>query len=134
MLQRLRSSDYRLTAQRRAVAEVLNGVNVHLTADEIHERAVVAVPEISRATVYNTLHELAARGEIRELNLGGRSKRYDPNVSPHHHLVCDSCAAVFDVQHNIAATELPAAERHGGSVSRSEIVHYGTCAACSPAS
>ena len=49
-----------MTAQRRVVAEVLDGEHVHLTADEVHARAVAKLPEISRATVYNTLGELVS--------------------------------------------------------------------------
>ena len=113
------------------VAEVLEGDNLHLTADEVHQRALVALPEISRATVYSTLHELAEMGEVLELNLDGRSMRYDPNVDPHHHhLVCDGCGAVFDVLVGVAAPDLDTGDRHGIEVERADIVYRGTCADC----
>ena len=51
LLERLRGRGWRMTAQRRVVAEVLDGEHVHLTADEVHSRAVTRLPEISRATV-----------------------------------------------------------------------------------
>ena len=131
LLDRLRARGYRLTAQRRVVAQVLAGENVHLTADEVHQRAAVLLPEISRATVYSTLQQFAELGEVRELALDGRSKRYDPNVSPaHHHLVCDGCGLVYDVAHELAAPDLSAADRHGMRVGRGEIVYHGTCADC----
>ena len=41
----LRSHDWTMTAQRRVVAEVLSGENVHLiTADEVHALAVDRLP------------------------------------------------------------------------------------------
>lgn len=69
-----------MTAQRRVVAEVLDGEHVHLTADEVHARAVAKLPEISRATVYNTLGELVTLGEVLEVSTDRRAKRYDPNA------------------------------------------------------
>ena len=132
LLNRLRERGYRLTAQRRVVAEVLEGENVHLTADEVHLAAMTRLPEISRATVYATLHELTELGELLELNLDGRSKRYDPNIAPaHHHLVCDGCGLVLDVQHGLEAPTLSAADRHGMDITSAEIVYHGRCPACS---
>ncbi len=98
LLERLRGRGWRMTAQRRVVAEVLDGDHVHLTADEVHARAVTRLPEISRATVYNTLGELVSLGEVLEVSTDRRAKRYDPNAHrPHHHLVCARCGAIRDV-------------------------------------
>jgi Fur family ferric uptake transcriptional regulator len=97
LLERLRARGIRLTAQRRVVAQVLQGDNVHLTADEIHDRARRELPEISRATVYNSLHDFVQLGEVGEVN-HGRAVRFDPNAHVrHHHFICDDCARVFDV-------------------------------------
>ena len=67
LLERLRTRGWRVTPQRRAVAEVLTGDHVHLTADEVHERARARLPEVSLATVYNTLGELVDMGEVLEI-------------------------------------------------------------------
>jgi len=130
LLDRLRLHGYRLTAQRRAVAQALDGINVHLSADEVHARAADILPEVSRATVYSTLHELTEMGEILELGIEGRSKRYDPTTSPHNHLVCDSCGVIHDVQHGLAPPELPVSEAHGMAVRRAEVVYHATCESC----
>ncbi|GAA1256561.1 Fur family transcriptional regulator [Kitasatospora nipponensis] len=132
LLARLREQGWRLTAQRRVVAEVLDGDHVHLTADEVHARAVDRLPEISRATVYNTLGELVLLGEVLEVSTDGRAKRYDPNAHrPHHHLVCSACGTIRDVHPDgdpLAA--LPAAERFGFAVSDARITYRGLCPAC----
>lgn len=60
LLIRLRRSGWRLKAQRRVVAEVLDRDHVHLTAQEVHSRAVERLPEISRASVYNIDHDRSA--------------------------------------------------------------------------
>ncbi|MER7706332.1 Fur family transcriptional regulator [Kitasatospora sp. NPDC097605] len=135
LLERLRGRGWRLTSQRRVVAEVLDGEHVHLTADEVHARAVERLPEISRATVYNTLGELVGLGEVLEVATDGRAKRYDPNAHhAHQHLVCYGCGAIRDVHpEGDPLAALPAAERFGFTLSGAEITYRGLCPDCSAA-
>ncbi|SDN25764.1 Fur family transcriptional regulator [Actinacidiphila guanduensis] len=132
LLERLRERGWRLTAQRRVVAEVLDGDHVHLTADEVHARAARRLPEISRATVYNTLGEMVSIGEVIEVATDGRAKRYDPNAHrAHQHLVCAGCGTIRDVHPTgdpLAA--LPDTERFGFAVSAVEVTYRGLCPDC----
>ncbi|MET8299331.1 transcriptional repressor [Streptomyces sp. NPDC006678] len=132
LLQRLRGRGWRMTSQRRVVAEVLDGDHVHLTADEVHVRAAQRLPEISRATVYNTLGELVSLGEVMEVSTDGRAKRYDPNAHrPHQHLVCSDCGTIRDVHPTgDPLTGLPEEERFGFTVSEVQVVYRGLCPAC----
>ncbi|NLU67247.1 Fur family transcriptional regulator [Streptomyces sp. HNM0574] len=133
LLERLRDRGWRLTAQRRVVAEVLEGDHVHFTADEVHARAADRLPEIARATVYNTLSELVALGEVIEVSTDGRAKRYDPNARhTHQHLVCSGCGTIRDVHPSgdpLAA--LPETERYGFTISDATVTYRGTCPNCS---
>ncbi|MEU1419062.1 Fur family transcriptional regulator [Kitasatospora sp. NPDC005751] len=132
LLERLRGRGWRLTSQRRVVAEVLDGDHVHLTADEVHSRAVERLPEISRATVYNTLGELVCLGEVLEVATDGRAKRYDPNAHrPHQHLVCSGCGAIRDVHpQGDPLAGLPQGERFGFVLAGAEITYRGLCPDC----
>jgi Fur family ferric uptake transcriptional regulator len=132
LLQRLRGRGWRVTSQRRVVAEVLDGDHVHLTADEVHARAARLLPEISRATVYNTLGELVSLGEVLEVSTDGRAKRYDPNAHrPHHHLICSRCGTIRDVHPTgDPLADLPAEGRFGFTVSEVEITYRGVCSSC----
>lgn len=132
LLERLRGRGWRMTSQRRVVAEVLDGDHVHLTADEVHARAVGRLPEISRATVYNALGELVALGEVVEVSTDGRAKRYDPNAHrPHQHLVCSGCGIIRDVHPTgDPLAGLPVEERFGFTVSKAEVTYRGLCASC----
>jgi Fur family transcriptional regulator, stress-responsive regulator len=129
---RLRQRVWRMTAQRRIVAEVLAGEHVHLTADEVYERAVARLPEISRATVYNTLKELTDLGEVLEVTIDARAKRYDPNTNaPHQHLVCERCGRIRDVHpKGKAQLMLPSRKRHGFVLTSVDIVFHGLCPMC----
>lgn len=135
LLERLRDRGWRLTAQRRVVAEVLDGDHVHLTADEVHARAAERLPEISRATVYNTLGELVVLGEVLEVSTDGRAKRYDPNAHrAHQHLVCAKCGAIRDVlPEGDPIGALPEGERYGFTISEVAITYRGLCPDCAAA-
>ncbi|GAA0470355.1 Fur family transcriptional regulator [Streptomyces stramineus] len=132
LLERLRGRGWRLTAQRRVVAEVLDGDHVHYTADEVHAKAAELLPEISRATVYNTLGELVSLGEIMEVSTDRRAKRYDPNAHhAHQHLVCSQCGTIRDVHPSgDLLAELPVSERFGFQVAAVEVTYRGVCPNC----
>jgi len=118
------------------VADVLTGQHVHLTADAVHSRARALLPEISLATVYNTLNELVDMGEVLEISTGDGPKRYDPNTTAaHHHLYCVECGALRDV--NPAGTDrlkLPGGQQHGFELLDVDIVFRGRCPDCRPTS
>ncbi|MGW3634818.1 Fur family transcriptional regulator [Streptomyces sp. NPDC005122] len=132
LLERLRARGWRMTSQRRVVAEVLDGDHVHFTADEVHARAARRLPEISRATVYNTLGEMVSLGEVIEVSTDGRAKRYDPNAHhAHQHLVCSNCGTIRDVHPTgDPLADLPAVERFGFQVSDVEVTYRGLCPSC----
>jgi Fur family transcriptional regulator, stress-responsive regulator len=130
LVARLRDRGWRLTAQRRVIAEVMTGEHVHLAADEVFERARAILPEVSLATVYNTLKELVDMGELLEVTHGDGRKRYDPNVADHHHhLVCVDCGRMLDV--HVADPPLPDAERHGFELLTVDVTFRARCPACS---
>lgn len=130
LLDRLRARGWRLTPQRRVIAETLAGEHVHLTPEEIHARAQQRLPEIGLATVYNTLSELVALSEILEVNTGKGPKRYDPNVRrPHQHLICVHCGELRDV-YPADGPILPTSERHGFEILEAHVTFRGACPAC----
>lgn len=134
LLERLRTRGWRVTPQRRAVAEALEGEHVHLTADEVYRRARASLPEVSLATVYNTLNEMVAMGEIGEVRHAPGPSRYDPNagvMGAHHHLLCTSCGRLFDVAPaSVDAPSLSAGARREFQVDAVDVVFSGTCADC----
>jgi Fur family transcriptional regulator, stress-responsive regulator len=132
LVQRLRNRGWRLTAQRRVVAEVLAGEHVHLTADAVYSQAQRLLPEISLATVYNTLNELVDMGEVLEISTGDGPKRYDPNATTaHHHLLCVGCGVLRDV--NPEGTDrlaLSGSQQHGFELLHVDVVFRGRCPDC----
>jgi Fur family transcriptional regulator, stress-responsive regulator len=131
VLDRLRRRpDLRLTAQRRAIAEALHGEHVHLTAGEVLQRARRRLPELSVATVYNTLNELVALGELRVVETGDGPVRYDPNTDrPHDHLLCLGCGTIHDV-YPAGGVRLPRSQQFGHEIVARETIFKGYCPRC----
>jgi Fe2+ or Zn2+ uptake regulation protein len=126
---RLRAAGLRATPQRRAILGAFEEpTDAHLTADQVYERARAEVPELARATVYNTLGELV-RVELLRSVQGLGAVRYDPNLDrSHHHFHCRRCGRLYDV-HPSGAERIELTET-GFSVERTQVLLEGTCGGC----
>ena len=60
-------------------------------------RAKQSKPEISMATVYNSLDALVKCGFVRQVNVDRGASMYCSNMNEHAHFCCDDCGKVFDV-------------------------------------
>lgn len=98
----LRRSGMRVTSQRLAVCDFLGRTKIHPTPSQVYEAVKREHPEISQATVYNTLNALRDIGEIVEIGAGTDHRRYETDSSPHFNLICLRCHDVSDLQDNIA--------------------------------
>ncbi|MDA8387569.1 MAG: Fur family transcriptional regulator [Nitrospiraceae bacterium] len=119
----------KLTPQRLAILEYLDGNTAHPAAEEIFAALSGRFPGLSLATVYNTLAILRDRGRLLELTIDPSKRRYDPQVKPHHHLICLSCKRIADIEHTFAL-EIPGALRMGYEITGNQIEFYGLCPDC----
>jgi Fe2+ or Zn2+ uptake regulation protein len=127
-----RSRGLKLTPQRQSIFRVLQGNQAHPTAESVYAESRRDMPMMSLKTVYQTLNDLAGMGEIRQLDLGTGSSRFDPNVEhQHHHLVCTQCGKVRDLYVPIDVSISPA-EQQGFAVDSTEVIFRGLCADCAP--
>lgn len=85
------------TAQREAILKELRSVKSHPTADELYTMLRVKMPTISLGTVYRNLEQMSQAGIVRKLETAGKQKRFDGDLSEHHHVRCPVCGAVRDV-------------------------------------
>ncbi len=126
-----RAHGRKVTAQRQCIFSVLQGDVSHPTAEAVYDAARRRMQTISLKTVYQTLHELAALGEIAALDLGTGMARFDPNVEQvHHHLVCRSCGRVRDLHVDFSALRVPPGADAGFEVGEAEVVFRGLCDGC----
>lgn len=123
----------RATSQRAALAEVLSGTDEFATAAELHEALQASGARVGLATVYRTLADLVAAGDIDSLRgpNGETLYRRCGESEHHHHLVCRVCGRTEEVT-------APAVERWARAIARkysfSELDHeielFGICADC----
>ena len=123
-----RAAGLKVTPQRQLLFRLLHGNEMHPTAETLYEVAVAEMPGISLRTVYQTLTDLAAMGELQQIQLGGAA-RFDPNVDDHHHSVCNTCGEVRDV-YAPQPDHVSVAGLDGFSVHAARIVFSGTCPRC----
>ncbi len=128
MIEGLRGAGLKLTPQRLAIVEAFADDPTHPTAQEIFERLRRRLPTMSFATVYTTLDTLAAAGLCAVRALSPGPARFDPNVAPHGHAVCDSCGALIDLPGRAARTA--SAPPAGFVVRAVETIYRGACARC----
>jgi Fe2+ or Zn2+ uptake regulation protein len=128
-----RARGLKVTPQRLSIFRVLHGSTVHPTAEAVYEAVSAEMPTISLRTVYQTLNDLAAMGEIQAIDLGTGSARFDPHNDPHHHLVCESCGSIQDVDADFPGVTVPADLAVGFTVTTTEIVFRGRCRTCEAA-
>jgi Fe2+ or Zn2+ uptake regulation protein len=128
---RFRDEGLRVTPQRQAIFRLLTGDDSHPTVESLYERARADMPTISLKTVYQTVHDLEAMGEVALIHLGTGSVRVDPNVEHgHHHLICTECGQVRDVLVDVRGLRLPARDRRGFTVADVEVHFRGVCDDC----
>ncbi len=125
-----RAQGLRVTPQRQCIFRLLHANDAHPSVDTLYERAREQMPTISLKTVYQTVHDLETMGEVQLIDVGTGSARVDPNVTPHHHLVCTNCGKVRDLEVEFPALRVPARHRDGFSVESVEINFRGRCDEC----
>ncbi|MGD2206770.1 MAG: Fur family transcriptional regulator [Anaerolineae bacterium] len=126
-----RKKGYKITPQRRVIFETLSQDDSHPTAEEIFRRVSAIMPDISRTTVYNTLHEMVAVDALVEVeDLSGEGTRYDVNTDQHHHLFCMSCHTLLDIDRAYKGLVLSPDEAAGYRVVRRQVTFYGYCPTC----
>jgi Fe2+ or Zn2+ uptake regulation protein len=131
LTERFRAEGLRVTPQRQVIFRLLHGNDEHPTVEALYESARAEMPTISLKTVYQTVHDLEAMGEVTLLDLGTGSVRVDPNVdSRHHHLICTQCGKVRDVVVDVGRLNVPAKARQGFQVDDVDVNFRGVCDVC----
>ena len=126
-----RERGLRVTPQRQMIFGLLQGNDSHPTVEALYDRARAEMPTMSLKTVYQTVHDLEALGEVDVLDLGTGSLRVDPNVEhTHHHLVCSSCGRVRDLPVEFDGLRVPGRYRREFTVDSVQVIFRGRCDEC----
>jgi len=119
------------TKQRDTILRVLKGTKSHPTADWIYSEVRKEIPNISLGTVYRNLRLLSERGDILEIDLGGKLSRYDAYTENHYHFQCDKCGRVFDLNEAVNKDmDEKVAQDTGFWVTHHRLEFHGLCKDC----
>lgn len=129
--QELRGAGLRATSGRLAVLRVLETAP-HSTAETVFELISGDLPGTSPQAVYMVLNDLTRAGLTRRFEPAGSAARYERRIGDnHHHLVCDGCGRVQDVDCAIGAAPcLSPSGTDGFQVREAEVTFWGTCTDC----
>lgn len=119
----------RRTPQKLAIAAFLRGHTGHPCAEDIHRALRAGFPTMSLSTVYTTLRGLQREGLVHELAVEPGRSRFDPESTPHSHLVCLQCRKIVDLDRDFGLGLGPG-EARGFRVHHSHVAFFGTCPDC----
>jgi len=124
---------YRLTPQRIMVLSAIEDSDDHISAEEIYAQIVVKYPNVNISTVYRTLELLKRLGLVTETDLGGGRVRYhSAEKGHHHHLVCEKCGTIIDIDEStLARLQDVLLHRYNFSARLSHLAIFGRCVNCS---
>jgi Fur family ferric uptake transcriptional regulator len=98
IIDRLSEKGYRLTPQRLMILSAIESSSDHISAEEIYAQVADKYPHVNISTVYRNLELLKRLGMVYEINLGeGRIRYHSERRGHHHHLVCQNCGSVIDI-------------------------------------
>ncbi|UCG55199.1 MAG: transcriptional repressor [Dehalococcoidia bacterium] len=132
IISKLSRRGYRLTPQRMMILEAVEAANDHISADEIYSRVCDRYPHLNISTVYRTLELLKELGLVTETDMGdGRVRYHSIKKGHHHHLVCQNCGCVTDLNE---AVLLPLKDTLYKTYNfKADLAHlaiFGRCSSC----
>ncbi len=118
--------------KRQAILEAIRNTDTHPNAEWLYTQLKPAYPDLSVGTVYRNLNIFKEEGLIISLGTVAGQERFDGDLHPHAHFVCDKCGAVVDL--DLPAEDLDAYVRLGYDagleVRRSQLMLWGLCKNC----
>lgn len=118
--------------KRNAILECLRGTTLHPSAEMVHSMLQNEHPDISMATVYRNLSWFRSQGVIQCVATVRGIERFDANVKPHAHFICEHCDAVID----LPGIQVPqtmntsVTEQSGCHVESCQLTFAGLCKNC----
>ena len=125
----IKEKGQRLTSQKREVLSALQ--NKPQTVLEILAFVQSKKSTIDKATVYRILTSFVELGIVKEIHLRDREVRYElSDCKHHHHLVCESCGGIEDVELCEEALLKEVQKQSSFKVKNHSLEFFGTCKRC----
>ncbi|PID57862.1 transcriptional repressor [candidate division KSB3 bacterium] len=124
-------SKIKLTPQRLVIYNELIDSEEHPSTDMVYQQVKKQFPTISFDTVNRTLATFSEIGLASVVEGTGTPRRYDGNLSKHHHFQCLSCKKIFDVYDESYNTlDVPEELRNAHTILTVTVRLEGICEQC----
>jgi Fe2+ or Zn2+ uptake regulation protein len=124
----LKKRDLKVTSPRVRILQFLEGRDDHPNADTVHSEVSKKVPSLSKTTVYSTMDLFHGEGLVTVLTIVPNELRYEYGQVSHHHLLCDGCGRIYDVEEGDSHFGLTV--QGGHKVKEVHGYFWGTCKHC----
>jgi Fur family peroxide stress response transcriptional regulator len=129
---RCRENNLKLTPQRYAIYKELLASKDHPNAEVVYRRLRGSFPNISFDTVNRTLLTLCDIGIASVVEFPGGPKRFDADISKHHHFRCIKCNGLVDfVSESYDNIEVPQEIQLQYTILKKKVHLEGICDRCS---
>jgi Fur family transcriptional regulator, peroxide stress response regulator len=123
--------DYRRSRQRDRILQIVKETNTHPTADWVYRNLKKEIPGLSLGTVYRNLNVLLEQGLIQKLPFDNTFDRFEGNVAPHYHLICEKCNTVEDFEMTVSININKQVEQKSSfKINRHRTDFFGICKKC----
>lgn len=132
----LHGCGYKMTGQRQAILKIVREEkDRHLCTEEIFEEVKKKYPTIGLATIYRSLRLFEKLGLVRHVLFDDGCMRFQiidsQEKHQHHHLVCEICGAVIDVDEDmLGSVEEKLLSEKGFAVKDHRVQFFGICKNC----
>lgn len=122
----------RRSVKRDAMLDLLRSTDCHPSADWIFQQLRPLYPDLSLGTVYRNLNQLCEHGLIKRVGTVNGQERYDGDVTPHAHFVCNCCGSVLDLPPSPPTQGYveECSKQFGFEATSYEVHVFGLCQAC----
>jgi Fe2+ or Zn2+ uptake regulation protein len=131
-MDRVRQHGLRITRQRAIILQALCELKRHASAEEVHDRVTLHRRDVDLSTVYRTLETLHNLGILSQTDLGHGCSEYEiVGEEPHHHLVCQHCGRMIELDDAYLATVAESIRQDFGfDPTSTHFAIFGICQAC----
>ena len=118
--------------KRDAILAYLRQTDEHPSAEAVYAGLKTVMPDVSLGTVYRNLALFKEQGLIQSLGSVRGVERFDGNIEPHVHFICNDCGKVTDLHQMQVPGELTetATKLAGARVTQCQLTFRGQCGAC----
>ena len=121
----------RYSKKREAILDAFRSTTSHPSAEWIYMELKPQFPDLSLATVYRNIASFIEEGELISVGVVNSKERYDADLSPHSHFICDRCGAVMDVHlSDSSAIDQDVEQALDAQISRHNLTFHGVCGRC----